>query len=100
MSKSPMLCTWGGGAVIAFAALASSFAWAHPASDEGKNVPVVVAQASTPAHRSAGATMAESFPAYERGVREAAAQGNEALRRYIWRTRMIYNFYYDDFALD
>jgi len=39
-----------------------------------------------------------AFPAYQRGVRDAAAQGNEALRRYIWRTRMIYDFYYPDFA--
>ena len=31
-------------------------------------------------------------------VRAAAAQGPEALRRYIWRTQGIYNFYYDDFA--
>ena len=38
------------------------------------------------------------FPAYQAGVRAAAAQGPDALRRYIWRTRMIYNFYYADFA--
>jgi hypothetical protein len=31
-------------------------------------------------------------------VRAAAAQGPEALRRYIWRTRMIYNYYYWDYA--
>ena len=38
------------------------------------------------------------FPAYQAGVRAAAAQGPDALRRYIWRTRMVYNFYYADFA--
>jgi hypothetical protein len=40
---------------------------------------------------------AQSAPG-EAGVRRAAAQGPEALRRYIWRTRMIYNYYYWDFA--
>jgi hypothetical protein len=34
----------------------------------------------------------------EAGVRQAAAQGSEALRRYVWRTRMIYNYYFWDFA--
>jgi hypothetical protein len=31
-------------------------------------------------------------------VRRAAAEGPDALRRYIDRTRMIYGFYYWDFA--
>lgn len=39
------------------------------------------------------------FPAHEARVRAAATQGPEALRRYIHRTRMIWNFYYPDFAL-
>ena len=39
-----------------------------------------------------------AYPPSEAGVRRAAAQGPEALRRYIWRTRMIYNYYYWDFA--
>ena len=34
----------------------------------------------------------------EAGVRRAAAQGSESLRRYVWRTRMIYNYYFWDFA--
>lgn len=34
----------------------------------------------------------------EAGVRKAAMQGPEALRRYIWRTRMIYDYYFWDFA--
>lgn len=34
----------------------------------------------------------------EAGVRKAAMQGPEALRRYIWRTRMIYDYYYWDFV--
>jgi len=32
------------------------------------------------------------------GVRRAAAEGPEALRRYIWRTRMVYNYYFWDFV--
>ena len=35
---------------------------------------------------------------HEAGVRAAALQGPDALRQYIWRTRMVYNFYYGDFA--
>ena len=35
---------------------------------------------------------------HEAGVRMAARQGSDALRQYTWRTRMIYNFYYGDFA--
>jgi hypothetical protein len=43
-------------------------------------------------------TMPLSYPSSEAGVRRAAAQGPEALRRYIWRTRMIYNYYFWNFA--
>ena len=43
-------------------------------------------------------TMSPGYPAIEAGVRRAAAQGPEALRRYIWRTRMIYNYYYWNFV--
>lgn len=34
----------------------------------------------------------------EARVRAAAAEGSDALRRYVHRTRMIYNFNYWDFA--
>ena len=40
----------------------------------------------------------DAFPAHQRGVRNAAAEGPDALRRYVWRTRMIHNFSYEDFA--
>ena len=40
----------------------------------------------------------DEFPAYQRGVRQAAKEGPDALRRYVSRTRMIYNFRYNDFA--
>ena len=42
--------------------------------------------------------MPRSYPSNEAGVRRAAAQGPEALRRYIWRTRMIYNYYFWNFV--
>jgi len=43
-------------------------------------------------------TAARGYPPLEAGVRKAAMQGPEALRRYVWRTRMIYDYYYWDFA--
>ena len=61
--------------------------------------PVVVAQAGPTATLPGRPLVASrAFRPLERGVREAAAESNEALRRYIWRTRMIYDFYYNDFA--
>ena len=38
------------------------------------------------------------YPSSEVGLRRAAAQGPVALRLYIYRTRMIYNYYIWDFA--
>jgi len=101
MSPNPMRCTLFGGAVVALAVLASPAVNAAEATDAKQNVaPIVVAQASkgAPARVASNVAMPDAFPAYQRGVRQAAAESNEALRRYIWRTRMIYNFYYDDFA--
>lgn len=40
-----------------------------------------------------------TYTPLEAGVRKAAMQGPEALRRYIWRTRMIYDYYYWDFVI-
>jgi hypothetical protein len=62
-----------------------------------KDAPIVLAQAST-TMSGAAVTSAPAYPALESRVRAAAAQGPEALRRYVQRTRMIYNFYYWDFA--
>jgi len=84
------------GVIALAAALSASIAFANdlaiPATNDGA---VVVAQAGT---TTVTRVVIEPFPAYQTGVRAAAAQGPEALRRYLWRTRMIYNFYYDDFA--
>lgn len=85
------------GAAFALAATIAS-AGAPEASQSTAPGPLVLADASA---RSATARAAASDRRYrpgEAGVRRAAAQGPEALRRYIWRTRMIYNYYYWDFA--
>jgi hypothetical protein len=84
------------GGIIALAAtLPASIAFANGLTTTGANDSVVVAQAGT---TTVTRVVIETFPSYQTGVRAAAAQGPEALRRYLWRTRMIYNFYYDDFA--
>jgi len=46
----------------------------------------------------AGSADTAAFSPSEAGVRRAAAEGPESLRRYIQRTRMIYNYYYWSFA--
>ena len=38
------------------------------------------------------------YPSSEVGLRRAAAEGPVALHLYIYRTRMIYNYYFWDFA--
>jgi bifunctional ADP-heptose synthase (sugar kinase/adenylyltransferase) len=83
------------GVIALAAALPASITFANGVATTGANDGVVVAQAGT---TTVTRVVIEPFPAYQTGVRAAAAQGPEALRRYLWRTRMIYNFYYDDFA--
>jgi hypothetical protein len=100
MSPNSIRCTLVGGAAVTLAILMSAAASAAEAVDAAPPpTPVILAQGAAPTAPSANAVAAEQvFPAYQRGVREAAKQGNEALRRYVWRTRMIHNFYYHDFA--
>jgi|KBSSwiStaDraftv2_1062776.scaffolds.fasta_scaffold1040792_1 hypothetical protein len=62
------------------------------------DAPMVLAQAATTQARSASTDPAAGFPPLEAGVRRAAAEGPDALRRYVWRTRMIYNYYMPDFV--
>ena len=38
------------------------------------------------------------YPSSDAGLRRAAAQGPVALHLYVYRTRMIYNYYIWDFA--
>ncbi len=99
MSPNPMRCTLFGGVVVALAVVASPAVRAAESTDARQDAaPIVIAQVSEPASVSTRGAVPDALPAYQRGVRQAAAESNEALRRYIWRTRMIYNFYYDDFA--
>jgi len=105
MHSRSMRFTLFGGTLVALAAFASfpvmAAAPEGAATDASAQArPVVIAQVTSQSV-APGARDVEPyamFPAYQRGVRDAAAQGNEALRRYIWRTRMIYDFYYPDFA--
>jgi len=101
MSPNPIRFTLVAGAVIALAIAYSPATWAAPSEETAPaSSQIVVAQTSAPvaAARSTSA-VTDAYPAYQRGVRQAASEGPEALRRYIWRTRMIHNFYYHDFAL-
>jgi len=80
-------------------ALAATIAFAGaPEAPSTPSGPLVLADASVPSATSRAAASDRRYPPGEAGVRRAAAQGPEALRRYIWRTRMIYNYYYWDFA--
>ena len=47
---------------------------------------------------ASGRTTQYVYPSSEAGLRRAAAQGPVALHLYIYRTRMIYNYYIWDFA--
>ena len=47
---------------------------------------------------SASIDPAQSYSPSQAGVRKAAREGPDALRRYVHRTRMIHNYYYWDFA--
>ena len=81
------------GYVVLAGALSIGSALAGPTSQSNA---VQVADASGPG--TASAKEAVVFPADQAGVRAAAARGPDALRWYIQRTRMIHNFYYNDFA--
>jgi hypothetical protein len=100
MSPNPMRSTLFAGVVVALAVVASPAVHAAESTAKAPEAaPIVVAQAASPTAAPARqVAMPDAFPPEQRGVRKAAAESNEALRRYVWRTRMIYNFYYDDFA--
>ena len=99
MSSQPLHCTLAGCAAFAVAVLASStVSAAEPDSRTASDTPRIMLAQAAPASSRAARPIDDAYPAYQRGVRAAAAEGPEALRRYVWRTRMIYNFYYHDFA--
>jgi len=89
-----------GRAIVAAAALCVGVAFAAgPYPDD------TAATSSTPVVVTYGpsittvVTVTAAIPRnHEAGVLAAALQGPDALRQYIWRTRMIYGFYYGDFA--
>ena len=60
---------------------------------------IVVAQATGSSQAQTGtATQSDYIPVNQRGARAAALEGPDALRRYVFRTRMIDNYSYFDFA--
>jgi hypothetical protein len=87
------------GAALAFAtttALANASA-PQPSVPE-TSVKLAVADSTETVAQVPDSTTPRSYPSSEAGVRWAAAQGPEELRRYIWRTRMIYNYYFWNFV--
>jgi hypothetical protein len=96
MSPNPIRSTLFTGAAVALALVASP-ALAVEATTAIPDAPIVVAQTST-AVVAATPLAGDEDPVHLRGVRKAATESPEALRRYIWRTRMIYNHWYDAFA--
>jgi hypothetical protein len=83
-------------------ALAATAALANPLAQQASvpqtSVQLALADSTETAAQVSGSTMPRSYPPSEAGVRRAAAEGPEALRRYIWRTRMIYNYYFWNFV--
>jgi len=98
MNTAALDCKQVGRATIALFALSAGIAFAATTTPDSAATSadrVIVAQAAvvTPAPM-----VVQTYPSYEAGAVAAARQGPEALRRYLWRTRMIYNFYYPDFV--
>jgi hypothetical protein len=77
------------------AALSAMFALGAGAANAAPEGTIVVAQArvATPT-----TVVVRQYPDYMKRAAAAAAEGPDALRRYLWRTRGIYNFYYWDFV--
>ena len=98
MNRNEARSTMFAGAAVALVLLASSAVLAAEPAGPRDQAPVVVAQVGAAPQRPVATASSDAYPEYQRGVREAASQGPEALRRYIWRTRMIYNFYFQDFV--
>lgn len=98
MNRNEARSTMIAGAAVALVLLASSAVLAAESTSARDDAPVVVAQAAAVQNRGPAGASIDAYPAYQRGVREAARESDEALRRYIWRTRMIYNFYFQDYV--
>jgi len=81
----------GAAAVALCATFALGASGAFAAGDEN----IVVAQKVVVGPTTT--VVVRTYPDYMSRAVAAAAESPEALRRYLWRTRMIYNFYYPDF---
>src|SRR6476469_7741418 len=83
-------------------ALAATVAIANPPDPQSSvpqtSVKLAIAASTESVAQGPGSITARTYPSSEAGVRRAAAQGAESLRRYIWRTRMIYNYYFPNFV--
>lgn len=83
-------------------ALAATAAFANPmalqTSVPQTSMKLAVADSTETVVRVPGSTAPRDYPPLQAGVRRAAAQGPEALRRYVWRTQMIYNYYFWNFV--
>lgn len=100
MSPNPMSTSLFAGAAVAITLVMSpAVSAAEPDADRQDAAPIVVAQAPAPATSARSLTLPPDGGAVHlRGVRAAAMQGPDALRRYTFRTRMIYNYDYEDWA--
>jgi hypothetical protein len=77
--------------------LTSPLVFAAEATPQNATIVAAAGSAGNTANVT-GSAEPVSFPSSESGVRRAAAEGPESLRRYVQRTRMIYNYYYWNFA--
>ena len=101
MSPKPMHSLLFAGAAVAIAlAISPAASAAQSDATAPDTAPIVLAQAGAPASTAMQnlAVDPDTGAVNLRGVRKAARQGPDELRRYIFRTRMIYNFDYEDWA--
>jgi hypothetical protein len=83
-------------ALAATSALANPLA--SPTSIPQDAIQLAAADSNPTVADASGSATTRDYPAIQAGVRRAAAEGPEALRRYCFRTRMIYNFYFWNFV--
>ena len=87
-----------GAALALAAATAFADASAPQLSVPETTVKLAIADNTGTVPTASGSTMPLVYSSSEAGLRRAAAQGPVALHLYIYRTRMIYNYYIWDFA--
>ena len=87
-----------GAALVLAASTALADASAPQSPVPEASVKLAVADSTETMPAASGSTTPLIYPSSEAGLRRAAAQGPVALHLYIYRTRMIYNYYIWDFA--